>query len=203
LELVRYIHLNPARLRQPQNFRKYRWSSHRAYLGKKTPAAVETALVLRQLGNGPAQARRAYLAFIEAGIGMGHRENYYDTIDQRFLGDEDFIETVEKRTDRAEIRPRGPRIGFGSLVEAIAKEHGTTANVLVRPGRERGWTGARAMLVYLAREWSGLKTKEVGKRLQRDPSRVSRLYALYAQNRNARIEAKIGRSLREKVNSHA
>jgi len=71
LELVRYIHLNPARLRQPRDFHKYPWSSHQAYLGKKTPAAVETGLMLRQLGNGPARARRAYRAFIAAGVGIG------------------------------------------------------------------------------------------------------------------------------------
>jgi len=195
LELVRYIHLNPARLRQPRDFHKYPWSSHQAYLGKKTPAAVETGLMLRQLGNGPARARRAYRAFIAAGVGIGHRESYYDTIDQRFLGDEDFIERVEKRAERAEVLPRGPRIGFVSLVEAIADEHGTTAKVLVRPGRERGWTGARAILVYLAREWGGLSAKELGKRLHRDPSRVSRLYANYAQNRDRRMEAEIAQLL--------
>jgi REP element-mobilizing transposase RayT len=194
LELVRYIHLNPARLRQPQDFRKYRWSSHQAYLGKKSPAGIETALMLKQLGNGPVQARRAYAAFIEAGIGIGHRESYYDTIDQRFLGDEDFIETVEKRAARAEIRPRGARIAFGSLVEAIASEHGASAKALVQRGRERGWTRARAMLVYLGREWSGLSAKEIGRKLQRDPSRVSRLYAFYARQRDLKMEAQIGRS---------
>src|SRR5688500_8460786 len=35
LELVRYIHLNPARMKDPQNPWKYRWSSHRAYVGEE------------------------------------------------------------------------------------------------------------------------------------------------------------------------
>ena len=34
LELVRYIHLNSARMKHPQDPWKYRWSSHGAYLGR-------------------------------------------------------------------------------------------------------------------------------------------------------------------------
>jgi REP element-mobilizing transposase RayT len=35
LELVRYLHLNPARLRQKISPWRYPWSSHRAYLGEE------------------------------------------------------------------------------------------------------------------------------------------------------------------------
>ena len=36
LELVRYIHLNPARTKQPSVLDEHRWSNHRAYLGAAT-----------------------------------------------------------------------------------------------------------------------------------------------------------------------
>jgi REP element-mobilizing transposase RayT len=39
LELVRYLHLNPARIRTPLNPWTYRWSSHAAYVGR--PSAVQ------------------------------------------------------------------------------------------------------------------------------------------------------------------
>ncbi len=35
--------------------------------------------------------RRAYLQFVEEGLGSGHEEKYYQTTDQRFLGDEGFV----------------------------------------------------------------------------------------------------------------
>jgi len=39
-------------------------------------------------------------------------------VDQRFLGDEGFIEQVEKRTEgKREIEIKGPRISFGRLVD--------------------------------------------------------------------------------------
>src|SRR3972149_4602146 len=40
LELVRYLHLNPARLRHPLDPWRYRWSSHGAYVGKDSPVDV-------------------------------------------------------------------------------------------------------------------------------------------------------------------
>src|SRR5918996_5251819 len=46
LELVRYIHLNPARIRQPHDPWEYRWSSHRAYLGERTPVEVKSGELL-------------------------------------------------------------------------------------------------------------------------------------------------------------
>ena len=59
LELVRYIHLNPARVRKPNDPWKYPWSSHRAYLGERTPVEIDTKLVLGQFGRALGQARRA------------------------------------------------------------------------------------------------------------------------------------------------
>ena len=78
----------------------------------------------------------------------------------------------------------------------LSLEYGTRADVLVREGRERKWVRARAMLVYLAREWSEVKVVELGKRLHRDPSLISRLYSFYAGNRDKEAEARLGRLLR-------
>jgi hypothetical protein len=47
--LVRYIHLNPARMKHPQDPWKYRWSSHRAYLGEGSPVKIQTDAVLKHL----------------------------------------------------------------------------------------------------------------------------------------------------------
>jgi hypothetical protein len=44
--LVRYLHPNPVRMKQPKKLESYRWSSHHAYSGKALPVTVDTALVL-------------------------------------------------------------------------------------------------------------------------------------------------------------
>jgi ribosome-binding protein aMBF1 (putative translation factor) len=53
----------------------------------------------------------------------------------------------------------------------------------------------RAQLVYLARQWCGLTTKELGRRLHRDASMISRLYAWYETHRDVPAEKKLARVL--------
>jgi len=191
LELVRYIHLNPARLKNPQEIATYRWSSHRAYLGTKGPVGVETDLVLAQLGDTRGQALKAYRQLIEDGKNLGHEERYYQAVDQRFLGDDKFIERIAKRVPQREIRPRSRKIPFEKLLHAVAQFRGCKAKDLTASGRQRAWVNARAQLAYLAREWCGMKTVDVARRLNRDASMVSRLCADYEAARDPTTEQKI------------
>ena len=112
LELVRYIHLNPARLRNAHDPWKYRWSSHRAYLGENAQVRIASDLVLGEMAKKVGQARRAYVKFMEEGVGGGHEQKYYQAIDQRFLGDETFVEKVSNKVEEKDIGPAGPRVEF-------------------------------------------------------------------------------------------
>ena len=196
LELVRYLHLNPARIRTPLNPWTYPWSSHRAYLGQAGPVQVKTTPVLtvfhRQLG----PARQAYRKFVMEGLSQGHQTRFYDTVDQRFLGDERFLEDVDRRTAlsrKLAIRP--PRVPFGKLLTAVAHLHAMAPRALLAPGRQRAIVPARAMLVFLAREWGQVSAQELGQRLRRDPSMMSRLTALYAAQRDPKAETHLRQML--------
>ncbi len=191
LELVRYIHLNPARLRDPHDPWRYRWSSHRAYLGKGSPVKVDTQEVLSQFGSRLGAARRAYLGFMKDGMKQGHDERYYQTHDQRFLGDEGFVKAVARRSEAKEVEIPAKKVGFARLLQALCAVRRVGSQVLLQPGRQRQWVGARAQLVYLAREWCGLTTKELGARLHRDASMISRLYGWYEGHRDKRTEEKL------------
>jgi putative transposase len=197
LELVRYIHLNPYRMRKGLNPWKYRWSSHRAYLGEKGPVGIETETVLGQMAKRIGQARQAYLKFMEEGMGEGHEEKYYQATDQRFLGDEDFVERVASRAREKEIELRGNRrVGFERLLQAVAKEYGVSKQALTGTGRQREWIEGRRLLVYVAREWGKITTKELGKRLGRDPSMISRLSREYEEGgRDRQREKRLAHAL--------
>ncbi len=67
--------------------------------------------------------------------------------------------------------------------------------MLVEPGRQRAWVGARAMLVYLGREWGGVRASDLGRQLHRDASMISRLYARYAASRDMKAEARLARAI--------
>ena len=191
LELVRYIHLNPARVKNPKELSTYRWSSHGAYLGKKGSVAIDTALVLDQLGNSARQAYKAYQKFIDDGRGLGHDDRYYQAVEQRFLGDEKFIGEIAERAPKGEVRPGGRKLRFEKLLPAVAQVHGCGVIDLTAAGRQRAWAKPRAQLAYLARAWCAMKTIEIARRLQRDASMVSRLCASYEGSRDAKTEKKI------------
>lgn len=61
LELVRYIHLNPARMKHPQDPWQYRWSSHRSYVGADSPVKIQTSAVLKQFASNMSAGRRGCL----------------------------------------------------------------------------------------------------------------------------------------------
>src|ERR1043166_225719 len=67
LELVRYLHLNPQRMRSPMQAATYRWSSHGAYLGKDNLVKIETAPVLGEFAKALGRARMGYLGFMSEG----------------------------------------------------------------------------------------------------------------------------------------
>ena len=196
LELVRYLHLNPARIRTPFNPWTYRWSSHAAYLGRPSLVEVSTASVLASFHRRVGLARQAYRRFMREGLAYGHQDRFYETVDQRFLGDERFLEETDRRTAATrEITIRPQRIAFSSLLTAVANAYGVTSREIVAPGRQRALVPARAMLVYFAREWSRVTTCELGRRLHRDPTMISRLAATYATHRNVMAEARLRRVL--------
>jgi hypothetical protein len=185
------IHLNPARLKIPQDLASYRWSSHESYLGGNGPVALDTALVLEQLGNSARRARNAYRKFIEDGQPLGHEQRYYDTVDQRFLGDEKFVQQIAERAPQGDVKPRGPKIRFEKLLHAVAQVHGCEAKDISARGRQRAWAKPRAQLAYLAREWCAMSTIEIARRVNRDTSMVSRLCATYEAIRDVKTEKKI------------
>ena len=53
----------------------------------------------------------------------------------------------------------------------------------------------RSALVYLAREWGRVSVKEIGRRLHRDPSIISRLYSAYAADRDPKKEMLLAQQL--------
>ena len=201
LELVRYIHVNPARMKRAEDPWRYRWSSHRAYVGKTAPVRVQTTFVLKQFGSSASVARKGYLDFVKQGMGQGHLDRFYATVEQRFLGDERFIDEVENR--KKEREPAKIKVGFPRLVEGVASVYGIEAVRLLSTERKRGWAEPRSLLVYAAREWCGIKTSVLAEYLHRDPSMISRLHAAYAEKRDKRSETELKRWLGIKSITHA
>ena len=55
----------------------------------------------------------------------------------------------------------------------------------------------RAVFVYLEREWGRASFKAIGRRLHRDPSIISHLYAAYAADRDRNKKLLIAKQLEQ------
>jgi len=129
LALVRYIHLNPVRTKLVQRPEQYLYTGHAEYSGSKGAEVIDSALVLNMLGG-----KKAYQRFIIEGIEEGHKKDYYEVEDQRFLGSKEFAEELMKRVAEEEVpRKRKP---LGRTLELLAKK------LEVDPNTLRGADGA-------------------------------------------------------------
>jgi hypothetical protein len=168
LELVRYIHLNPVRAGMVKTPERYRYSGHRAYVDSKAGKIIDPGKVLRLIGG-----KAGYRRFVREGVADGHKQEYYEVEDQRFLGAEGFGDRVQGRTGTTKRTPSNRSIE--SIVRQLAKELGVSVDAV--RSRERGWkiSKVRTMIAYVLARRFGYGLKEVASYLHRDMATVGTL----------------------------
>lgn len=194
LELVRYLHLNPVRGGLTKSPQAYRWSSHDIYLQGQSRSGVTVAPVLAQFSRERSRAIAAYRSFVQEGMRQPHRADLYEAKEQRYLGDDTFIEEIERRARRAEP-PRPVQLALSEVAAAVSQATGVAQELLKAPGRFRAAAQARALVAYLAREIGGLTLTATAHYLGRDQATLSlgvrKLHERQAQD--PRLRTMIGR----------
>jgi hypothetical protein len=147
---------------------RYRWSSHRAYLGKKRrPQWLNVDSLLSRFGKGR-QGLREYRRFMEGDVGEELREFYQGKYLKPILGGKEFVELVKgkideraKRDEEVSEARRLFRPGIGDIVSATARVYGKREEEFSKKRRGHG-NEARAMVIYLCRAMGGHKLREIG-----------------------------------------
>ena len=109
--------MNPIRAKIVHKLDEYLYTGHGDYAAGRASDVLEPSRVLDMLGG-----RAGYRKFLQEGLREGHREEYYQVVDQRFLGDEGF---AEKLKVKAEEEPEAPRpkkpvsAAFRSVARAV------------------------------------------------------------------------------------
>ncbi len=174
LELVRYLHLNPLRATGVQTLAaldRYPWTGHSALLGTVPRSWQDTRTILAQFGPTPLRARRAYRAFVAAGIPQGRRPEFQGgglvrslggweavqalrrgreayAADERVLGSSTFVETLRcQAAAPAGPASRGPILG--ALLAHVCAVLELTPVQLAGGGRGPTAVAARAGVAYL------------------------------------------------------
>lgn len=175
VELSRYVHLNPIRVKKFgkfdyqkrwQHVGKYRWSSLPGYVTKRRVVDfVNYNMVLDMVGG-----RRAYQRFVQDGLKEGVKSPFEDIQYQMILGDNDFVtrvksEYIQKGSLREQPMYRNiitDVIEPEALMSCVAKALGIdvqSLKVRLENGVERGIV---AELLY---RYSDITQREIGKLL--------------------------------------
>ena len=167
LELIRYIHLNPVRAGMVKSPEGYLYSGHRAYVDGKATETIDPRKVLGLVGG-----KAGYREFVRGGLGEGHKEEYYEVEDQRFLGEEGFGEKL--REEEAEPRAK-KRKALEVIVKKLGQELKVGTTELVSSDRSWAVSKARTMIAYVLVRRQGYGLGEVARYFGRDTATIGTL----------------------------
>ena len=172
LALVRYIHLNPVRAGIVREASKYQWSSHRAYLGMGEASVVDPDEVLKMFSVRKVVAQRQYQKFVREGIGDGRGGEYYQTVDQRILGSEEFAQEVKKKSEKpVSIPSKLPSLM--TLAREVSRASGVRISDLRGQSSSRIYARARRLFSLSARD-AGYRNRVIAEYLGRDETMTSK-----------------------------
>jgi hypothetical protein len=170
LELVRYIHLNPARAGMVKTPDDYPWSSHHAYLGKETLPWLTTEWALSQFEKTAATARTNYEKFVLDGLGEGHRPEFHGKgeTDSRLLGNDSFLEKCLVGSDRLPLQ-----LNAQEIVAKVCRAYSIDEALIKTASQNRKSAEARAVVGWLVKELGCGTLSEVGMLVNRDVGSIS------------------------------
>jgi len=171
LELIRYIHLNPVRAGMVNAPEQYRYCGHHTYLQGEATEIIDPARVLSMLGG-----KQAYRRFVYQGLEEGHKEEYYEVEDQRFLGKQGFGEKMLKK-EPAEARKASSRWSIKTVTRELAKVLDVEVQTLRSPDRSWAVSRARTIIGYVLVHRLGYRLSDVAGYFGRDMATVATLLA--------------------------
>jgi chromosomal replication initiation ATPase DnaA len=168
---------------------EYKWSSYASYMGKSQEWAwLDSAAVLEQFSGNLSDARRQYRRFVLEAIGEGHKTEYYEVLEGRFLGDKEFAEETKAKADapgyvRVKIKPE-------ALLRAACAVLGRKRAEVIGAGKDRDRVRARELICYVGRNCTELSVTALAQSLGVDGTCVSRSVARMEQSLRVDKESK-------------
>jgi REP element-mobilizing transposase RayT len=201
-ELVRYIHLNPVRagiIEDLKELNRYPYCGHSTIIGKKKRPWQDVDYVLGYFGSTAKSARKAYVNYVNVGIGQGRQDELtggglirsaggwsevkrlrrlgqtHVMSDERILGDSEFVESVlswagEKYERHYELKRRG--YDLDRIAERVAEIYGMEPREILCRGKQQRKVKARSLCSFWAVSELGMSLRELARRLEMSPPAV-------------------------------
>jgi putative transposase len=207
LALVRYIHLNPLRVRvvkTVEELDRYPWTGHRTIIGKDKHPWMDRETVLSRFGGSKKKALSEYRRFVREGTGQGtvkeltggglirsqggwsqvvsnQRRGKREEFDQRILGGGDFVYRVLKETEDRQLRQlKNQRSGktLQKIIDEECEKSGISQTELGGGGRRRAVSAMRTTIALRAREELGLSAAAVAREVGVSTSAITKAMAV-------------------------
>jgi putative transposase len=195
-ELIRYIHLNPLRAKivsEVRELSKYPYCGHGVLIGKTKRDWQDAKYVLSYFGKNVREARRAYLAYVRAGVGQGRRPELvggglirslggWEEVkrgrlnretpikgDERILGQSDFVmEILAEANEEYDRRYELQGLGYDleQVAEKVASIYQIDPSHIFSRSQQRIRVEARSLFSYWAARQLGIPLTEIAKNLR-------------------------------------
>jgi len=151
--------------------KEYPWTGHMGYLRKGKENLIDSGMVLSQFSKKRSLARKQYRQFVADGMDGGHERKYYRVRDQRYLGEDEFVEKVEGLKKSHE--PSYWEVPVEKIVGEVIRETSIPRDRLYSLTRNRQGAYGRNLVAYLARKLAGFRVKDIAQHFRREPMTIS------------------------------
>jgi len=168
--LVRYIHRNPMRAGLIERIDEWRWSGHRALLGRERLPWFDAHHTLSHFSRNRSIARLHYRLFVE-GRGCDDDEWFIkgSEADSRIAGNAgSYVEFMGSGEPGV-----APKVTLSQILDAVCLEYGISPAEMRCPCRKRIMTEARSIVGYLAMAGSVATLTRVSQELDRTTATMS------------------------------
>lgn len=177
LQLIRYIHNNPARANLEGGI-AYKWSSHEYYTGKKYSDIVNTSFVLGLFSENKDKAVRQYLQFMNQ-EDQEDKEITYVNIDRSqpagiiqspdiagIIQSSDIIEKKEDFTNN---------ISIDDLIKEVCRNEKVTIGDITKKTKIQKISDIRKAIVLLSEDYYNVSNKLISQLLCLSPTMISKI----------------------------
>lgn len=164
LQVSRYIHLNAVSAQLAGRPQDFRWSSYGAYLNEKGMLGLKTETVLGQMSGSRGRQLQQYREYVEGRRGKRFRNPAPQVRQQSYVGDEDFVEAIQKLATRSAATER--RHSLRRIVKSVSAVTGVEEPEMRQRQRREAVKASRELVCYIARHHGEVSMEELAKFLQ-------------------------------------
>ena len=170
LQAVKYIHLIPQKAGIVSKPREYRWSSHRAYLGRTDCGWLTKDYLLSHFSHDNFEATHLYNEYMQNDIIKGYVEQLDNKSkkDTRIIGDDEFTNIVLSYKNGEQMK-----VSLNKIIRVVCERFDADPNEISSQSRSRRLSRIRTIIGYFVLEYCDATLSDYGRIVNRDVSTLS------------------------------